>query len=34
MGEMIEHCAQFVDEFNKNSQAQFSKEEAINEMRK
>ncbi len=34
MEEMIEHCAQFVDEFNKDSQTQFSKEEAIAEMKK
>lgn len=34
MEEMIEHCAQFVDEFNKDNQTQFSKEEAIGEMRK
>ena len=29
MDEMIEHCAQFTDEFNKDSGMNFTKEEAI-----
>lgn len=32
MDEMIEHCAQFVQEFNKDSNTNFSKEEAIAQM--
>lgn len=31
--EMIEHCAQFVDEFNKGSGQKLTKEEAIKQMR-
>lgn len=34
MDEMIEHCAQFLDEFNKDSPVQLSKEEAIAGMKK
>ena len=34
MEEMIQHCAQFVDEFNKDSGSSYSKEEAIIGMRK
>lgn len=34
MDEMIEHCIQFLDEFNKDSNTQFSKEEAIAQMQK
>jgi len=33
MDEMIEHCVQFLDEFNKDSGKQFTKEEAIAEMK-
>ncbi|WP_024993290.1 zinc ribbon domain-containing protein [Phocaeicola paurosaccharolyticus] len=33
MDEMIEHCAQFVDEFNKDSEQKFTKEEAIKTMK-
>ena len=29
MDEMIEHCAQFTDEFNKDSGMNFTKEKAI-----
>ena len=29
MDEMIEHCAQFVEEFNKDSEQKVTKEEAI-----
>lgn len=29
MDEMIEHCAQFVEEFNKDSERKVTKEEAI-----
>lgn len=29
MDEMIDHCVQFLDEFNKDSGAPFTKEEAI-----
>ena len=34
MDEMIEHCVQYLDEFNKDSNTQFSKEEAIATMKK
>lgn len=34
MDEMIEHCIQFLDEFNKDSKIKFTKEEAIAEMKK
>lgn len=34
MDEMIEHCAQFVEEFNKDAGVNFTREEAIVEMRK
>jgi len=33
MDEMIEHCVQFLDEFNKDSGTQFTKEGAIAEMK-
>lgn len=33
MDEMIVHCVQFLDEFNKDNKLQFSKEEAIAEMK-
>ena len=33
MEQMIEHCAQFVDEFNKNSEVTYTKEEAIANMK-
>lgn len=33
MDEMIAHCAQFVDEFNKDVNCYYTKEEAIKEMR-
>lgn len=33
MNEMIEHCAQFVDEFNKDSDQKLTREEAIGQMR-
>ncbi len=33
MEQMIEHCAQFVDEFNKDSGLTYSKEEAIANMK-
>lgn len=33
MDEMINHCAQFVDEFNKDSEVPYTKEEAIAQMR-
>lgn len=33
MDEMIEHCVQFLDEFNKDTKTKFSKEEAIAEMK-
>lgn len=33
MDEMIEHCAEFVDEFNKNSAQKLTKEEAISQMK-
>lgn len=34
MDEMIEHCAQFVEEFNKDSQTKYTKEEAVAGMKK
>jgi len=33
MDDMILHCAQFVDEFNKDSEQKFTKEEAIAQMK-
>ena len=33
MDEMIEHCAQFVAEFNKDANVTFTKEQAVAEMR-
>ncbi len=33
MDEMIEHCVQFLDEFNKDSETKFTKEEAIVQMK-
>lgn len=33
MDQMIDHCAQFVDEFNKNAGLQYNKEEAIARMK-
>lgn len=33
MEEMIEHCAQFVDEFNKNSKKKYTHEEAAAQMK-
>ena len=33
MDEMIEHCAQFVNEFNKDSDHRYTKEEAIIDMK-
>ena len=33
MDEMIQHCAQFVDEFNKDSEMKYTKEEAIANMK-
>ena len=33
MEEMIAHCAQFVDEFNKDSESKMTKEEVIIQMR-
>lgn len=33
MDEMISHCAQFVDEFNKGSEQKMTKEEAIAQMK-
>lgn len=33
MDEMIEHCVQYLDEFNKDSEKQFTKEEAIAQMK-
>lgn len=33
MDEMIEHCAQFVEEFNKDSEQKVTKEEAITGMK-
>ncbi|MFR2509747.1 zinc ribbon domain-containing protein [Odoribacter laneus] len=34
MEEMIEHCAQFTDEFNKGNNTNYTKKEAIEEMKK
>lgn len=34
MDEMIEHCLEYIDEFNKDSGQQFTKEQAREEMRK
>lgn len=34
MDEMIAHCIQYLDEFNKDSHTEFSKDEAIAEMKK
>ncbi len=33
MDEMIEHCAQFVGEFNKDSEHKVTREEAIGQMK-
>lgn len=33
MEEMIQHCVQYLDDFNKDSEKQFTKEEAIAQMR-
>ena len=33
MDEMIEHCAQFVEEFNKDSEHKVTREEAIAQMK-
>jgi len=33
MDEMIEHCVQYLEEFNKDSGQQFTKEEAIAQMK-
>lgn len=33
MDEMIDHCAQFVEEFNKDSEQKMTREEAIKQMR-
>lgn len=33
MEEMIQHCVQYLDEFNKDSETKFSKEQAIETMR-
>lgn len=33
MDEMIEHCAQFVEEFNKDAAVPYTKEKAIAEMK-
>lgn len=33
MEQMIEHCAQFVDEFNKGSEVVYTKEDAITNMK-
>lgn len=33
MEQMIEHCAQFVDEFNKGSEIVYTKEQAIENMK-
>jgi len=33
MDEMIEHCIKYLDDFNKDSDKQFTKEEAIVEMK-
>lgn len=34
MDEMIEHCVQFLEEFNKDNDVQFTKEQAVAEMKK
>lgn len=34
MDEMIEHCSQFVDEFNKDAEKKVTKEEAIANMKR
>lgn len=34
MDEMIQHCVQYLDEFNQDSEKKFTKEEAIEGMRK
>lgn len=34
MDEMIEHCLEYIDEFNKDSDHKFTKEEAREEMKK
>ncbi len=34
MDEMIEHCLEYLDEFNKDSDVQFTKKEAREEMKK
>lgn len=33
MDEMIEHCSQFVDEFNKNAEKKMTKEDAVAQMK-
>lgn len=33
MDEMIEHCAQFLEEFNKDSEQKLSQEEAVQQMK-
>jgi hypothetical protein len=33
MDEMIEHCAQFVEEFNKDSEQKITREEVVAQMR-
>lgn len=33
MNQMIEHCANFVDEFNKDSEVKYTKDEAIAQMK-
>lgn len=33
MDEMIDHCAQFVDEFNKDSEQKMTKDEAVASMK-
>ncbi len=33
MDEMIHHCAQFIDEFNKNAEQKMTKDEAIAQMK-
>jgi len=34
MDEMIEHCVKYLDEFNMDSEQQFTREQAIAEMKK
>jgi predicted amidophosphoribosyltransferase len=34
MNESIDHCVQYLDEFNKDCEVKYTKEEAIKEMRK